>query len=491
MKILLTDTILNKDILLPVFSEFKPSELSTHLKFITGDSHEALCDSFSAEPGEIHTLYSKNGKVILLGFGKKKLFGSIYKTARRFSHKNKKQLTEEVTLYLAHELSSNTPTSCEAIINGLITGTYSIGAWKSEDQEAHPLDSEDAVISVFLGKSEIKDFDKLANRAKVVAESQIRMLDLVNTPSNVKTPSYIAQFVTESAEAFGYGVTIFSEDQIWENNLMALAAVNRGSEESAQFVIMEYTPEQSTDTTPTIGLVGKGVTYDSGGLSIKPSDSMAYMKSDMGGAASVIGAFETAVRLKLPVKLIGIIPLTDNLVDSMSIKPGDVINSYSGKTIEVLNTDAEGRLILADGLSYLVRNYKPDHIIDLATLTGATVRTLGYHAAALFCNDDSLSAELESAGLYCGERLWRFPLWEEYADDMKSDVADLKNMSRSPVAGAIFAAKFLEVFIDEHPSWAHLDIAGVSFGDTEFGKDKGGTAYGIRLLTEYLRNLIN
>lgn len=491
MKIQLTDTILNKHVLLPVFSGFKPVELEAHLLFLTGSSQKALCSDFSAEAGEIQTIYVNDSKIILLGLGKKNSFGNIYKTVRKFSNKQKKQLSEEITIYLAHEDASQTPTSCEAILNGLITGTYSIGAWKSDDQQAHPLDSDDSIISVFTGKTVIKEFQDIAERAQVVAESQLRMLDLVNAPSNVKTPSYIAQFITESSTTFGYDVTVFSDDEIWENNLMALAAVNRGSEESAQFVIMNYKPENSSDTTPTVGLVGKGVTYDTGGLSIKPSDSMAYMKSDMGGAAAVIGAFETAVRLNLPVNLIGIIPLTDNLVDSLSIKPGDIINSYSGKTIEVLNTDAEGRLILADGLSYLVRNFKPDHIIDLATLTGATVRTLGYHAAALFCNDDSLSSELESAGWYSGERLWRFPLWDEYADDMKSDVADLKNISRSPLAGAMFAAKFLEAFIDEHPSWAHLDIAGVSFGDTEFGKDKGGTAYGIRLLTEYLRNLVN
>jgi leucyl aminopeptidase len=209
----------------------------------------------------------------------------------------------------------------------------------------------------------------------------------------------------------------------------------------------------------------------------------------MGGAAAVLGIVELAAQLKLPVKIIGIVPSTENCVDGSSMKPGDVIRSYAGKTIEVIDTDAEGRLILADGLSYAVREYKPDVVIDLATLTGSIIQTLGYEAAGLFTVSDNLASDLTKAGEETGERLWRLPVWDEYKEEISSDIADLKNYHGKPLAGAIVAAKFLEVFTDEHPEWAHLDIAGMAFGDNDFAPGRAGTAYGIRLLRTYLTSL--
>ncbi|NND34018.1 MAG: leucyl aminopeptidase, partial [Saprospiraceae bacterium] len=232
---------------------------------------------------------------------------------------------------------------------------------------------------------------------------------------------------------------------------------------------------------------GKGVTFDTGGLSIKPSNNMHYMKSDMGGAAAVLCTIAAIAELKWPVNVVAITPVTDNCVDAGSIKPGDVIGSYSGKTIEIIDTDAEGRLILADALSYMVRNFEIDHLIDLATLTGSSVRTFGTACAALFSNDDELSDMLMSTGLDVGEKLWPLPIWDEYAEEMKSDIADIKNLSTRPMAGAITAAKFLQAFILEHPSWAHLDIAGVAFGDTKFGKSKAATGWGVHLLCQFIK----
>lgn len=199
---------------------------------------------------------------------------------------------------------------------------------------------------------------------------------------------------------------------------------------------------------------------------------MHFMKSDMGGAAAVLGAVEVAAKLNIPLRVIGLIPSTDNSVDGLAVKPNEVISSYSGKTIEIIDTDAEGRLILADGLSYAVCNFQPDVLIDLATLTGSTIRTLGYSAGGLFCNNDRLADALLRIGDSIGERLWRFPMWDDYKDGIKSDIADVKNFSGKPTAGAIYAAKFLEVF-DGHPSWAHLDIAGVAVTDSEFGIQNG------------------
>jgi leucyl aminopeptidase len=214
------------------------------------------------------------------------------------------------------------------------------------------------------------------------------------------------------------------------------------------------------------------------------------MKSDMGGAAAVFGAVEAAARLQLPIKISAAIPLADNAIGERAFRPGDVIQSYSGRTIEILDTDAEGRLILADGLHYLKRNYSPDILINLATLTGSSVRTFGYHCAALFSNNDELSVALRQAGDRSGERLWPLPLWDDYKEDIQSDMADVRNFSGKPIAGAISAAKFLEYFIDEHPRWAHLDIAGVAFGQSELSVQKSASGFGVRLLIDFFRSFL-
>jgi len=276
--------------------------------------------------------------------------------------------------------------------------------------------------------------------------------------------------------------------EIEATGLHALLAVNRGSEAPPFFIIMEYKPKETSGELPKVGLVGKGVTFDTGGLSIKPSTNMHYMKSDMGGAAAVLGTMEAAAKLQLPVHLIGIVPTTDNSVDAEAIKPSDVIDSYSGKTIEVIDTDAEGRLILADVMAYMTKHFQPDTLIDLATLTGSSVRTLGYHAAALFSNDDALAEQLYQASQRTGERVWRLPTWEVYGDELKSDVADIRNLGVRPMSGAITAAKFLEFFTADHPHWAHLDIAGVAFGDSEYTAQKSASGYGVRLLIDYLQH---
>lgn len=216
---------------------------------------------------------------------------------------------------------------------------------------------------------------------------------------------------------------------------------------------------------------------------------MHYMKSDMGGAAAVLGAIEAVASARLKYDVFGIIPLAENVISGNALLPGDIINSYSGKTIEVIDTDAEGRLILADGLYYAQKHYNPDVLIDLATLTGSAVHTFGYHCGALFSNDENLSKNIQTVGEQYGERLWPLPMWDDYSEDLYSDVADLRNLGALPLAGAIFAAKFLENFINEHPSWVHLDIAGVAFGNQEMSKQKAATGYGVKLLFEFIRNL--
>ncbi len=375
----------------------------------------------------------------------------------------------------------------EAAVNGLTLGRYKIGQFKTQNSETHPLENDDFQLLLISPQGHTDDLQKAAEKGLATAETQMSVLHLVNAPSNKKVPQDLGNWALKSGERHGYTVDVWDKYRIEEAGLHGLLAVNRGSETPPVFIIMEYKPEQ--ENAPKVGLVGKGVTFDTGGLSIKPSTNMHYMKSDMGGAAAVLGTMELAAKLKLPVHLIGIVPSTDNSVDARSIKPSDVISSYSGKTIEIIDTDAEGRLILADGLAYMTQHFEPDVLINLATLTGSAVRTFGYHAGALFANDETLQQQLRKAAKMTGEQVWPLPLWKVYEEDLRSDVADVRNFSGRPIAGAIGAAKFLEVFINDHPKWAHFDIAGVAFGDSEFSVQKSATAFGIRLLTEYLNNL--
>ncbi len=455
----------------------------------TGLSFELLRQDFRGESGEIHTIYVAERRIYLLGLGPNPLFADVQKAFRSFSHKQRRKLSAQLAISFLHQNTGAADPArwAEAAVNGLLLGTYQIGRFKTEDLELHPLEAPEAAIEIYIEERSVKSVQSAVERARQTAETQLRIFDLVNAPSNKKTPTDLADWAVASGRQYGYRVETWSKERIIREGLHALLAVNQGSDLPPAFVIMEYKPEK-TDV-PKVGLVGKGVTFDTGGLSIKPAANMHLMKSDMGGAAAVLGAMELIAKLKPPIHVIGIILATENSVDAKSLKPSDVIGSYSGKTIEVIDTDAEGRLILADGLSYMVRHFQPDVLLDLATLTGSTVRTFGYHAAGLYSNNDQLCEQLTRAGERCGERLWRLPIWDVYKEDIKSDVADVRNLSGKPVAGGISAAKFLEFFIEDHPAWAHLDIAGVAFNDSEFASQKSATAYGVRLLIEFLEEL--
>lgn len=451
---------------------------------------------FDGRPGSPQVIYDAGLRFFLMPIGtlEEKPFGRFCKQARRLSVQFRKQLGSK--LLIAADLDDPLihQEAIEAITNGLFAGTYQLAdVQKQSPEQAHGLTEESAALWFLLPGAVEEDAAvhesllESARRGLHIAAAQLETMHLINLPSNIKTPPYMADWARAWHRRYpsDTSLKILSGPEIEEEGLHALAAVNRGSEHAAQFIVMEYKPEKpKTDPLSTIGLVGKGVTFDTGGLSIKTSAGMYFMKSDMGGAAAVLGFMEAAARLKLEKRFIAVVPVTDNLIDAKAYKPSDIIQSYSGKTIEVMDTDAEGRLLLADGLAWLTANRDTDHVINLATLTGDTVRTLGYEAGGLFSNNDSLASRLSRTGLCCGERLWRLPLWDVYAGDTHSDVADVRNLSGKPIAGAIMAAKFLEHFIGDHPSWAHLDIAGVSFGDNEFGKHKNATGYGVRLLVE-------
>jgi leucyl aminopeptidase len=353
-------------------------------------------------------------------------------------------------------------------------------------------------FKVKKSNSLLKEINIISNDKKValifekavrIGESMMNVMDLVNLPSNIKTPYYIADYAVKSGKTNGYKVKVFKNTALVKQNLHAVYAVGKGSINPPAFIIMEYVPTKVNKETKTIGLVGKGISFDTGGISIKPSNNMHYMKCDMGGAAAVIGTMEAAAKLKLPHRIIGIVPAAENAVGSNAYRPGDIIETYSGKSIEVIDTDAEGRIVLADGLSYMLKNYKTDYLIDLATLTGSCVATLGYFAAGLFSKNDDLTSRLYNAGMNVQERVWSLPMWDDYKNYMSSDMADIKNLSSAPVAGAITAAKFLEEFTEEHKAFVHLDVAGVVFNDSDIYKTRTATGFGVRLLCEFIENI--
>jgi leucyl aminopeptidase len=299
-------------------------------------------------------------------------------------------------------------------------------------------------------------------------------------PGNVATPTYIANQARELAQRHGFEVTVLDKASIVREKMGALLSVAQGSAEEPRFIALEY---KGSDAAPVV-LVGKGVTFDSGGISIKPAQNMEDMKYDMSGAAAVLGTFEALGRLKPKVHVVGLIPSTENMPSGTAVKPGDVVTSHLGKTIEVINTDAEGRLILCDALSY-ARRYQPAAVVDIATLTGAMVVALGHTATGVMGDDEKLIEELRAAGDKAGERIWPLPLWEDYRDLMKSDIADVKNSGGRP-AGSISAGWFLKEFVDGFP-WAHLDIAGTAYTERdEPTRVKGPTGMGVRLFTEFL-----
>lgn len=452
-------------------------------------SAEGLQERFKGEAGEQVTFFANQHDWYLLGLGEDPSYADTLKTVRSFAHKHKRKLPPHIGVSFLHQPVADMAMLTEATVSGLLLSTLPTGEYRQETNRPHPFATDEAELTLFLPKDKAPAGQQAAERARHLSEAQLSIIGLVNAPSNKKTPTMLADWAVQSGRKHGYKVTVFDKPGIEELDLQALLAVNRGSEEPPRFIVMEYQPKDTAGPLPKVGLVGKGVTFDTGGVSIKPSTNMHYMKSDMGGAAAVFGTMEAAARLQLPVHLIGIVPATDNCVDANAIKPGDVIDSYSGKTIEVIDTDAEGRLILSDGIAYMLKHFAPDTLIDLATLTGSTVRTFGYHAAALFTKNPELEQALKSASEATGERLWPLPLWEVYEEDLKSDVADVRNFSGRPMAGAINAAKFLECFTEQHPRWAHLDIAGVAFGDSEFTVQKSATGYGVRLLTAFLEQL--
>jgi len=371
--------------------------------------------------------------------------------------------------------------TAEACALGGLLGLYQFTELRTKEREK----IKEFSSLVLLTRQEPGELAARVAQAEAIARGVDLARDLVTLPGNVATPRLLAERAREVALQAGLRYRAIDPGEAKELGMGAFLAVARGSDEPAVFVEMEHRPE-GQDSTPIV-LVGKGITFDSGGISIKPAENMEAMKDDMAGAAAVIGAMQVVAALRLPLAVVALIPCTENLPSGKAYKPGDVIRSLSGQTIEVISTDAEGRLVLADALSYAAR-FTPQAIIDLATLTGACVVALGNGVSGLMGNHDDLMARVQAAAEKSGEKVWPFPLWDTYFELLKSDVADLKNVGGRK-AGAITGGLFLKQFVPQGVPWAHLDIAGSAWEEKDRPLvPKGASGVGVQLLTRLLQD---
>jgi leucyl aminopeptidase len=417
---------------------------------------------------------AEGNKIYLLGLGEEKHATQVENAFRKLAFETQKHWNTSIQVY-AEKLDDEVLLKA---VMGIEMAQYNIGAYKTEK-----IQDRKSTLTFVASRSIKKIIDEGLQTGKTINDIKA----LVDAPPNIKTPEFLGAWAKKSAKKWDYKCKVIKHKDLEKQGFKALLSVGRASVHPPVVIVTEY--KAKANNTIDLALVGKGITFDSGGLSIKPSTNLHYMKSDMGGAAAVLGIIELVAKLKLNVNIVGVVASAENAVGSDSYRPGDVIGSYSGKTIEIIDTDAEGRLALADGISYVLKTYKPNQLIDLATLTGSVVRTLGNSAAGMFTNNQSMASSMSQAGSKVHERVWPLPLYEDFESDLHSDVADLRNFSGKPVAGAINAAKFLEAFTNGHENWLHLDIAGVAFGDSTYAKMKCASGYGVQLLTSYIKQL--
>jgi leucyl aminopeptidase len=440
-------------------------------------------DRFQGKTGQTFFTYTKAvqcSAVLLVGLpgakldrfqllqGFRKLGSAVFEAASRCR-------AARVSIAAQGEWPADTSVT-EAFLEGFHLTNYRFERYKSKKSE-QPYEGCESLV--FLGG---KIGNGLAERVETICNATKYARDLVNIPARDCTPSFLVEAAKTIAHDGKLSIEVLDRKKLEKLGANALLAVAQGSDEPPFLIKLTYKPKRSSRRS--VAIVGKGVTFDTGGYSLKPAGGMESMKGDMGGAAAVLGAMRVVAALKPDIEVRAYIPTVENMVNGKATRPGDVVTALSGKTIEILNTDAEGRLILADAIAYAVRE-KPDSVIDLATLTGACVVALGEEYAGLFTDDDKLLRDLGSAAERSGERLWRMPLAPEYVPHMKSAVSDLKNIGGGK-GGAIFGALFIREFVGDTP-WAHLDIAGTaqSDGDKDFIK-KGGTGFGVRTLSRYL-----
>ena len=399
-------------------------------------------------------------------------------------------LAIDVSAYLRpHEPGVRLPQEpLVAFLRGLYLGTYQVDLWKGDRPGPHLPEATLTVVAEGVsGFSESETATRLRaalHEAGALAKGQAAAMHLVDRPANAKRPRDVAQYVTDLGAAHGFEVEVVDAEALEIQGFGGILNVGRASAHPPYLLKLRYGRSGGYH----VGFVGKGITFDAGGVSIKDAKNMGFMKSDLGGAAAVLGTFVAVAELGLGVELTGLLGVAENVIDGDAYLPSDVIRNYGGKTIEITDTDAEGRLVMADCLAYLPEIATPDFTIDVATLTGSAVQTFGYEAAALFTHDDAEAEAFAKTGEATGERVWRLPLWEVYDKHLRSDVADVKHFHGLPIAGAINAAKFLEYFAADKTRWMHLDIAPVAFAASDFTVDRAATGYGVTLLTAYLQS---
>ncbi|MGB0650465.1 MAG: leucyl aminopeptidase [Rhodothermales bacterium] len=479
---------LDVDVLIvPVSSEHVADGLEDLVDAFGSVVERARVDIAGA-PGDSLVLYPDSGtakRVVLVGIGEMSEASlETLRNAAAAGASSAGSVKAETVGISVPDTDLDGDDAAQALVEGFMLGSYRFDRYRTTQEARLP-----AQRLVIQTSDQDKQVRRGADRGRIVSEAVATARDLVNLSPDEKTPVLLSKAIEKSAKKSGYEVTVWDKELIEEEGMGGLLAVNRGSQDPPTFSVLEWQPEHARNSRPVI-LVGKGVVFDTGGLSLKPTKgSMDSMKSDMAGAAAVIGAMEAVAKSELPLYVIGLIPATDNRPGETAYVPGDVVKMHSGKTVEVLNTDAEGRMILADALSYAASFY-PELVIDLATLTGAAVVALGDIVAATMTNDEKGSEErlaaMVSAGEQSGDRVHPMPMFDEYNEQLKSTVADLKNVGGRS-AGSITAAKFLEHFVD-YP-WIHVDIAGPSFLDKARGyQSVGGTGFGVRLLTQFLQD---
>lgn len=484
---------LQADLLLIPFTQDPADPVVEALASTLGRSIVRAASDFDGTEGEIRVLYPENTvaqRVAFVGLGPagalepeavRTALAAASNTAREYE-------AETVACLLPEEGDLEEDRIAQGLVEGFLLGAYRYDEYKTTNGPPGP-----SSFVLYVGAEDDQDeVEAGAERGRRLATATCTARDLVNRSPDDKTAEMFADLVAESGAEHGYQVETWEKERIRAEGMGGVLAVNRGSFDPPTLSKLTWNPAGAVNNQPVV-VVGKGVMFDTGGLSLKDTKgSMDKMKSDMGGAATVVGLFEALAELEVPLHVIGLIPATDNRPGRKAYVPGDVIRMHSGTTVEVMNTDAEGRMLLADALSYASSAYEPELIVDVATLTGSCIVALGSQAAGVMASETDAAAErlytIQRAGERTGERVHPLPMYEEYKEQLDSDVADLTNVGGS-AAGAITAGKFLEHFVDA--PWLHLDIAGPAFLDEEQGyRPKGGTGFGVRLLTMYFEKYV-
>lgn len=443
-------------------------------------------EDFKGKAGECVVLYPDSNagvsRCLVVGMGKRAEFRPVRALeAAATASRRASKLGVSHMAFVLPGAAARTAAGVEAAAQGALMGAYRFDRYKERKPE-----EKDGLAGVVLAAAGASGHaDEACRTGAAIAEAQAFVRDLCTLPSNHKTPTEIAGIARKMARKAGLSCSVLGSQEMRKLGMEALLGVARGSAEPPAFVILEHRPAKARGKKPVV-LVGKGITFDSGGISLKPAADMHHMKDDMAGGAAVLGALKVCAELALPHHVVGLVPFTENMPGGKAQKPGDIVRAMNGKTIEVLNTDAEGRLILADALSYAAR-YKPAALVDMATLTGAAGIALGRFAIGAMGTDQKLIDRLKAAGEAVGERVWQLPLWDEYLELMRGEAADLKNTGGRE-AGTITAGAFLKEF-GKHSPWCHLDIAAGSWGQEDKAwQPKGPTGHGMRLLVQFLRD---